>query len=205
MVGGRLIGSGEHSLIPGDEWRQPNRCKGFEAFGCVWSPSVFGDNDPGRPARIVDAGHPVIAESNALIRYSNQMNPVSRLKRRVRAVAQAAALMMLVCAMIAPKVSLALVTVFGSSQSSVVICTGGGLKRVAVSSDGQIVDDASDEEAWVSPHCALPDERTSALERAWHRVNFPQFAPVASFSVVDSIRPPNLVRPGVTSRGPPAS
>ena len=133
------------------------------------------------------------------------MNSVTRLKRRIRAVAQAAALIVLVCAMIAPKVSLALVTVFGSTHSSVVICTGGGLKRVSITPDGQIAEDASDESAWVSPHCALPDERTAELERAWHRVNFPQFAPISSFGVVDSISPPTLVRPDVTSRGPPAS
>ncbi len=133
------------------------------------------------------------------------MDSVTRLKRRVRAVAQAAALLMLVCAMLAPKVSLALVTVFGSTHSSVVICTGGGLKRVTISPDGQIVDDISDENAWVSPQCALPDERTSELERAWQRVNFPQFAPISSISVVDSISPPTLIRPDVSSRGPPAS
>ncbi len=132
------------------------------------------------------------------------MDSVTRLKRRIRAVAHAAALLMLVCAMLAPKVSLALVTVFGSTQTSVVICTGSGLKRVSIAPDGQIIDDASDEDAWVSPHCALPDERTSELERAWQRVNFPQFAPISSFSVIDSISPPTLIRPDVLSRGPPA-
>ncbi len=133
------------------------------------------------------------------------MDSVTRLKRRIRAVAQATALLLLVCAMLAPKVSLALVTVFGSSHSSVVICTGGGLKRVSIAPDGQIIDDVSNESAWVSQHCALLDERTSELERAWQRVNFPQFAPISSFSVVDSISPPTLVRPDVLSRGPPAS
>ena len=132
------------------------------------------------------------------------MDSVTRLKRRIRAVAHAAALLLLVCAMLAPKVSLALVTVFGSSHSSVVICTGGGLKRVSIAPDGQIIDDVSNESAWVSQHCALLDERTSELERAWQRVNFPQFAPISSFSVVDSISPPTLVRPDVLSRGPPA-
>ncbi len=132
------------------------------------------------------------------------MDSVYTFKRRIRAVAQAAALLLLVCAMLAPKVSLALVTIFGSTQSSVVICTGGGLKRVSIAPDGQIVDDVSDEDAWVSPHCALPDERTSALERAWQRVNFPQFAPMSSVNVVDNIRPPTLIRPDALSRGPPS-
>lgn len=131
------------------------------------------------------------------------MDPVTRLKRRIRVVAHATALLLLVCAMLAPKVSLALVTVFGSNQTSVVICTGSGLKRVSIAPDGQIIDDASDEDAWVSPHCALSDERSSELERAWHRVNFPQFAPISLVSVVDSISPPNLIRPDVLSRGPP--
>ena len=132
------------------------------------------------------------------------MDSVIRLKRRTRAVAHAAALLLLVCAMLAPKVSLALVTVFGSTQSSVVICTGGGLKRVSIAPDGQIIDDASDEDAWVSPHCALSDERTSELERAWQRVDFPRFSPISSLSVVDSVSLPSLIRPDVLSRGPPA-
>ncbi len=132
------------------------------------------------------------------------MDPVTRLKRRIRVVAHATALLLLVCAMLAPKVSLALVTVFGSTQTSVVICTGSGLKRVSIAPDGQIIDDASDKDAWVSPHCALSDERSVELERAWQRVNFPRFAPISSVSVVDSISPPTLIRPDVLSRGPPA-
>ena len=134
------------------------------------------------------------------------MDRVIRLKRHIRAMAQAVALLVLVCSMLAPKVSLAFVTLFGSTASSVLICTGNGLKRVSLSPSGEIVDGASSEDSWVSPQCALPDQRASELERAWQQFSYPQFAAVALLSVGQGIRPPSaLLWPSVLSRGPPAA
>ena len=126
----------------------------------------------------------------------------SRYHRRFTAAARAVALLLLVGALLAPKVSLALAATLGNGYSSVVICTGSGLVRVAVSPDGAIVDDESD--AWVSAHCVLPDERTSELQRAWQRTGFPEFAVAALINDVPDMDSSPRLLGAISNRGPPA-
>ncbi|ASJ70531.1 hypothetical protein [Granulosicoccus antarcticus] len=124
--------------------------------------------------------------------------------RHIRTVAHAASLLLLVCALVAPKVSLALVSVFGTGSTSVLICSDGGLKRVTIAADGEIIADDSEANAWVSPHCALPDARTAEFVRTWQHVRYPQLTAIAMSHSVDRLWSPTLVRPDILSRGPPA-
>ena len=130
------------------------------------------------------------------------MRTGARYYRHCFAVARAAAFLLLVGALLAPKVSLAVAATFGNGYSSVIICTGGGLARVSLSPQGDVVDDVSD--AWVSAHCVLQDSRTTQLQRAWQRTAFPEFTAVAQLDerseVVATLR---LLRT-VSNRGPPA-
>ena len=127
----------------------------------------------------------------------------ARYYRRCFAVARAAAFLLLVGALLAPKVSLAVAATFGNGYSSVIICTGGGLARVSLSPQGDIVDDVS--AAWVSAHCVLQDSRTTQLQRAWQQTAFPDFSAVAPLversQEVSTLRLPRTV----SNRGPPAT
>lgn len=122
--------------------------------------------------------------------------------RRCIAAARVFALLMLVCALLAPKVSLAVAATFGSGYSTVIICTGGGLARVSVSPQGDVVGDVS--EAWTSAHCVLQDERTSRLERVWQSAAFPEFAVVSCSKELPLADSSVLSRQTLCNRGPPA-
>ena len=121
--------------------------------------------------------------------------------RRSIAAMRAVALLLLVSALLAPKISLAVAATFGSGYSSIVICTGSGLKRVAVSPQGDIVEDVSD--AWVSAHCVLQDERSAELQRAWQRAGFPGFTAQAVVSDAPGPDSPLRLLPSISNRGPP--
>ena len=109
--------------------------------------------------------------------------------------------MLLVAALLAPKVSLALATAFGNGYTSVVICTSGGLARVTLSPDGDVVEDVS--ERWSASHCVLNDTASERLARAWQRVDWPLYAAVATPDELAPAAPPQATRPAVSSRGPP--
>ncbi|WP_430881064.1 hypothetical protein [Granulosicoccus sp. 3-233] len=122
--------------------------------------------------------------------------------QRCFAAARAAAYLLLIGALLAPKISLAVAATVGNGYSSVIICTGGGLTRVSLSPQGDIVDDVSD--AWVSAHCVLQDDRTSDMQRAWLRTAFPEFI-VTSRSEEDlQFAFTQRLLQSVANRGPPA-
>lgn len=129
------------------------------------------------------------------------MRTGSRLHRQLVPALRAVALVLLVGALLAPKVSLALASALGNGYTSVVICTGGGLARVTISPDGDIVEDVS--ERWSAAHCVLNDAASERLARAWQRIDWPRYAAVATRQEPALAPPPQATRPAVSSRGPP--
>ena len=122
--------------------------------------------------------------------------PVGTLPRALLALTLAAALL-------APKLSLAVVAAFGDGYASVVVCTGTGLARVAVAPDGRVVAPDEASEAWSVPHCVLPDAATERLERAWSRFAFPRDGAAVVASAPSAALPPRTLRPALGSRAPP--
>lgn len=112
------------------------------------------------------------------------------------------ALLLLVSALLAPKVSLAMAATFGSGYSTVIICTGSGLARVSVSPQGDVVEDVSS--AWASAHCVLQDERSANLERAWQNTAFPVLRVVAHTEESSIAGIARQTLRFVSNRGPPA-
>ena len=125
---------------------------------------------------------------------------ISSRGRRERAL-RAAGVVLLACAILAPKVSLAVGTLFGEGYRSVVVCTGSGLKRLVVAPDGSLVDDVS--EAWAGTHCVLTDGGVASLERRWHTLSQPRLLALAERWWSAPARVPLELRPATSSRGPP--
>ena len=125
---------------------------------------------------------------------------ISSRGRRERAL-RAAGVVLLACAILAPKVSLAVGTLFGEGYRSVVVCTGSGLKRLVVAPDGSLVDDVS--EAWAGTHCVLTDGGATSLERRWHTLSQPRLLALGERSWSVPARVPLELRPATSSRGPP--
>ncbi len=123
--------------------------------------------------------------------------------QRCCAAARVAAYLLLVAALLAPKVSLAVAATFGNGYSSVIICTGGGLVRVSLSPQGEVVDDVSD--AWVSAHCVQQDTQTISLQRAWARTSFPEFSVVSQSEEEAQLASTHRLLQTVSNRGPPLS
>jgi len=113
-----------------------------------------------------------------------------------------AASVLLVAALLAPKVSLALATALGNGFTSVIICSGGGLTRVMLSADGKVIEDVS--ERWVGSHCVLNDDDTSRLARAWRRLEWPRLAPMSSNGPSAASVPRLPPWPAASNRGPPS-
>ena len=109
--------------------------------------------------------------------------------------------MCLVCALLAPKLSLAAATLLGDGYRSAVICSGSELRRVTISPDGEIVDDVT--EAWVAPHCVLTHHDVERLARAWRLADYPHRVVVAGLPSPPPLSPPRLLDPAVAARGPP--
>lgn len=86
---------------------------------------------------------------------------------------QRVGLVLVVCALLLPKLSLAGAMLFGEGYRSVVICSGGELIRVTISPDGEVVGDAT--QAWVAPHCVLTQHDVNRFDRVWQRVAYPRF------------------------------
>lgn len=110
---------------------------------------------------------------------------------------------LLFCALLAPRVSVAVATLSGLQSGTVIICTGTGLLRVSVSAEGEILEQNAESE--ISAPCVLPDSRGQDLQRAWQRMAYPEFAACAhdlALPVVTS-RDLRLIA-GLNSRAPPA-
>jgi len=132
------------------------------------------------------------------------MSTGSRIERRAAATLRTAAFVLLACALLAPKVSLALASAIGNGYTSVIICTGGGLARVTVTPDGEIVEDVT--ERWRGFHCVLSDESTERLRRAWQAGQWPPaLLHLADRPFADRGALPRVARPASLSRAPPAA
>ena len=92
--------------------------------------------------------------------------------------------------------------VVGEGYRSVVVCTGGALKRVVISPDGTLVDDVS--EAWAGgTHCVLSDAGVVSLERHWQALSRPLPTVSGAHPADAPERVPRELRPATSSRGPP--
>ncbi len=89
------------------------------------------------------------------------------------ALLQRLAIVLVVCSLLLPKLTLAGVMLFGEGYRSVVICSGSQLIRVTISPNGDIVEDVT--QAWVAPHCVLIQHNVNCFDRAWQRIAYPHF------------------------------
>ena len=115
---------------------------------------------------------------------------------------RSAGIVLLVCALLAPKLALAVSMLGGDGYRSVVICTGSQLVRVMVSPEGEIVDDT--DAPWVGPHCVITDHDVVVLERAWALAGWPRSFLVGAEPAEPAIPLPRALRPACCSRAPPA-
>jgi len=129
------------------------------------------------------------------------MRLVSRTSRQLAPAWRVTALVLLIGALLAPKVSLALATALGNGYTSVVICTAGGLARVTLSPDGEVIEDVS--ERWSASHCVLNDPASERISRAWLHVDWPRRSVLVTPGERPLAPPPQAVRSAVSSRGPP--
>ena len=74
--------------------------------------------------------------------------------------------------LLAPRVSLTLLSALGLGFNSVVLCTGSGFVRVTVDASGEIVSDIS--ENWESSNCTAGSSPHTYLTRAWQVAQYPQ-------------------------------
>ena len=109
--------------------------------------------------------------------------------------------MLLGCALLAPKVSLAAASLFGNGYDSVVICTSGGLARVTVGPDRALVDDLS--EVWIGTHCVPSDGVTLGLQRRWQALRRSVLRSLGALPPPAVTPVPRARQPAVSSRGPP--
>ena len=108
---------------------------------------------------------------------------------------------LLALSVLTPKVSLAVSALFGDGYRSVVVCTGGGLKRVTIGPDGGIVDDVS--KAWAGSHCVLVEDDVVALARRWSTLRRPVLRDPGLPATPAPSLAPRERQPAVSSRGPP--
>lgn len=131
------------------------------------------------------------------------MKRIALHKTSARSLLQSLLWLLLLSALIAPKVSVAIVAVSGAHTTSVVFCTGAGLARVTVTPDGQIV--PSDETRLPGSPCLLPDHRCEQLALQWHDLAHPHYGQsvLALRRYDEGLSDDHRALSGHSSRGPP--